>query len=122
MWQMRVLVHNNPGPCDFVPGQPKKIPRNGGLAGSKHPKTKVPFDKDGFPDFSKNLYKDGVNDVNIKPTGNRGSDIDAANKAAGYSETPRGQTWHHHQNTGRMQLVDSKIHSATGHTGGFSLW
>ncbi|MEM7548053.1 MAG: HNH endonuclease [Bacteroidota bacterium] len=34
----------------------------------------------------------------------------------------RAFTWHHHQTTGRMQLVNSKIHSQTGHTGGFSLW
>lgn len=31
-------------------------------------------------------------------------------------------TWHHHQDTGRMQLVDTTIHSKTGHTGGKSIW
>ena len=96
--------------------------RNGHLAGKVHPKTGVPFDNAGFPDFSGNLYKGGLNDVLIKPTGNRVADFTAANKAAGYSSTPKGFTWHHHQTTGRMQLVETGVHSQTGHTGGFSLW
>lgn len=96
--------------------------RNASLAGGTHPKTGVPFDNAGFPDFSKNLYKGGASDVMIKPTGNRNTDFTAANKAAGYDATPKGQTWHHHQTTGRMQLVDTRVHSQTGHTGGFSLW
>jgi len=99
-----------------------KALRNGHLAGGIHPKTGVPFDNAGFPDFSANLYKDGINDIIIKPTGNRVADFAASNKAAGYSSTPKGYTWHHHQTTGRMQLVETKIHSKTGHTGGFALW
>ncbi|MGD8926178.1 MAG: HNH endonuclease, partial [Thioalkalispiraceae bacterium] len=36
---------------------------------------------------------------------------------------PKGLTWHHHQDTGRMQLVDEKIHSTfKPHTGGMSIW
>ncbi|TKG87918.1 hypothetical protein EYV94_27880 [Puteibacter caeruleilacunae] len=99
----------------------KKI-RNSKLAGGTHPKTGVPFDENGFPDFSDNLYKGGKNDVMIKPTGDRANDFSAANKAAGYDVTPKGYTWHHHQNTGRMQLVETDVHAATGHTGGFALW
>jgi len=100
----------------------EKTLRNGHLAGDKHPQTGVPFDSKGHPDFSDHLHKGGPNDVMIKPTGNRSKDFAAANKAAGYKKTPKGQTWHHHQDRGRMQLVDTKIHSSTGHTGGFSLW
>jgi hypothetical protein len=37
-------------------------------------------------------------------------------------ETPDGYTWHHHQEPGRMQLVDQTTHNATAHTGGYSLW
>ncbi|MER0467173.1 HNH endonuclease [Bacillus cabrialesii subsp. cabrialesii] len=33
-----------------------------------------------------------------------------------------GHTWHHHQDPGRMQLVDQKVHRKTGHTGGRHLW
>ena len=31
-------------------------------------------------------------------------------------------TWHHNEIPGKMQLVDSKIHTDTRHTGGYSLW
>lgn len=37
-------------------------------------------------------------------------------------KTPEGFTWHHHQEVGRMQLVDSKEHNANRHDGGFILW
>ncbi|OTX31255.1 hypothetical protein BK717_21870 [Bacillus thuringiensis serovar malayensis] len=36
-------------------------------------------------------------------------------------ETPKHYTWHHHQDTGRMQLVDYQIHHDTGHTGGYKI-
>lgn len=37
-------------------------------------------------------------------------------------DTPDGLTWHHHEEIGKMQLVDSDIHAHTGHTGGKSIW
>lgn len=30
-------------------------------------------------------------------------------------------TWHHHQDTGRMQLIDEVVHRRTGHMGGESM-
>ncbi len=102
-------------------GEGKPNTRNGKLSGSVHPETGVPFVK-GFPDFSNYLYKGGANNVIIKPTGSRVGDAAAANKIAGYANTPEGHVWHHHQITGRMQLVNEKIHAQTGHTGGFSIW
>ena len=96
--------------------------RNKKLAGDLHPKTEVPFDVHGFPDFSAHLYKGGLNDVHIKPTGSRAADEAAANLEAGYDATPAGYTWHHHQEMGRMQLVESKVHNSTGHTGGYSIY
>lgn len=38
--------------------------------------------------------------------------------------SPPGLTWHHHQDTGRMQLVDRVEHNhfSGGHTGGMALW
>ncbi len=107
-----------------VPGMirgPFKL-RNGHLKNRKHPVSKIPFDKDGFPDFSKHLYQKGQNDIIIKPTGNRITDRFAANRLAGYKRTPKNYVWHHHQQTGRMQLVKGSVHRATGHTGGFHLW
>ncbi|MBU5316217.1 HNH endonuclease [Clostridium bornimense] len=33
-----------------------------------------------------------------------------------------GYTWHHHQESGRMQLVEGKIHASLKHNGGNCLW
>ena len=90
--------------------------RNGHLAGGIHPKTGIPFDKSGFPDFS------GVAkaEVKIRQTGTRAGDFRAANEAAGFSKTPEGYTWHHHQDGTTMQLVPRDTHAQTGHTGGFN--
>lgn len=91
--------------------------RNSHLAGGKHPKTGIPFDKNGFPDFS----SVSVANVKIKYTGSRPKDFKSANEAAGYKTTPEGYTWHHHQDGTTMQLVPTNIHAQTGHTGGYSL-
>nr|VVV06326.1 hypothetical protein AW0309160_03816 [Aliivibrio wodanis] len=37
-------------------------------------------------------------------------------------DKPEGFTWHHHQETGKMQLIDTETHDKTGHTGGKSVW
>lgn len=37
-------------------------------------------------------------------------------------ETPDGFVWHHHQEPGRLELVDEQVHAQTGHSGGRSLW
>ncbi len=95
--------------------------RNARLAGSSHPGTGVPFDAHGFPDFSAWRHPD-VPDVHISPTGSRTADARAADAAAGLTHRPDGYSWHHHQDYGRMQLVEHEIHRQTGHTGGFSLW
>jgi len=92
--------------------------RNAHLAGKKHPLTGVPFDAEGYPDFR----AAGVVKVEVKIayTGTRTGDFAAANKAAGLRETPKGMTWHHHQDRATMQLVPTEVHAKTGHTGGFS--
>ncbi|MBC2048393.1 HNH endonuclease [Listeria booriae] len=115
--------------------------KNGKLAGKSHPKTGVKFDAKGFPKFSykaqmtlpnsllkssntkqfkeANAYlKKYINKGEIsksKFTANQLKDIQN-----GY--TPRGMTWHHHQDRGKMQLVDKAIHQQTGHTGGKAIW
>lgn len=35
---------------------------------------------------------------------------------------PVGFTWHHNEQSGKMQLVQSDEHAKTGHTGGNSIW
>ena len=37
-------------------------------------------------------------------------------------ETPDGYTWHHHEQLGKLELVDEEIHAKTGHNGGRSIW
>ncbi|MCM3585906.1 HNH endonuclease [Mesobacillus maritimus] len=36
--------------------------------------------------------------------------------------TPDGYAWHHHEEPGKLQLVDRDYHQHTGHTGGRELW
>ena len=96
-------------------------------AGETHERSGVIFDEEGFPDFSDYLYE-GVDkfgnpiksDVNIGRLLDKSPQkhFDLANKKAGLKETPDGYTWHHHQDSGRMQLVRTSKHRATGHTGG----
>lgn len=119
-----VLVHNcggtvvgHPTTCDCVNGATPKV-RNGKLAGGVHPNTSVPFDRNGFPDFSAWRHPQ-VADVRIQLTGSRSRDFRLANQAAGLPSTPTGYTWHHHQDPGLMQLIQRKVHADTGHTGGF---
>ncbi|WP_158211481.1 HNH endonuclease [Alkalihalobacterium alkalinitrilicum] len=37
-------------------------------------------------------------------------------------ETPDGYTWHHHEEMGKIQLVETEPHDQSGHSGGRSLW
>ncbi|MGG4257416.1 T7SS effector LXG polymorphic toxin [Bacillus velezensis] len=113
----------------------------GHLKNEKHPKTGVPYNKDGFPIFKarfdtkidSNLYKESdylqFKDATLKLKKeiekdpllrNQFNDLQIEMIKAG--ETPDGYTWHHHQDPGRMQLVDQKVHRKTGHTGGRHLW
>jgi len=99
-------------PTKPVPIPPGTTIRNKDLAGKKHPDTGIPFDKDGFPDFS----SVATHTVKLPHTGTP-ADFTAANRAAGFASTPPGMTWHHHQDGRTMQLVPSEIHRRTGHTG-----
>ncbi len=100
-----------------VPIPPGKVIRNKGLAGGKHRDTGIPFDKDGFPDFSGVAKKT----VKVPHTGKRHLDEAAANREAGLKSTPKDMTWHHHQDGRTMQLVPKDIHDKTGHTGSIGI-
>ncbi|GAB6558021.1 hypothetical protein bcgnr5378_07010 [Bacillus cereus] len=121
---------------------PKTISlRKGDLAGDKHPVTGIPYDLDGFPIF------DAITEVKLKevdykktrPTHDRICNkllyeqiLKDPELAAKFTEKeielfkngekPKTYTWHHHQDTGRMQLVDAYLHEKTGHTGGYNIW
>jgi hypothetical protein len=86
----------------------------------------IPY-RDGFPDFSKYVYKnaDGVPaNPKINMTGNDYADFksadDAMRKLDPDWEKPPGWTWHHVEDGVTMQLVPTKINSIP-HTGGASL-
>ncbi|MFC4620421.1 HNH endonuclease [Camelliibacillus cellulosilyticus] len=111
--------------------------------GQKHPVTGVPYDKDGFPIFdskfeakldprdfkktrmvhfrkcNKKLYQEIERNPELIEK-LKLSKQDLEELANG--QTPYGYTWHHHQDRGKMQLVNQKIHKDTGHTGGYKIW
>ena len=43
-------------------------------------------------------------------------------KVISQGDTPNKYTWHHHQDKGKLELVDREIHSKTSHIGGYSIW
>lgn len=42
--------------------------------------------------------------------------------AAGNASPNANFTWHHHEDVGRMQLIDRYVHAAFSHKGGFAKW
>jgi HK97 family phage portal protein len=100
------------------PRRPVQVPpgttiRSKDLAGKKHPDTGIPFDSQGFPDFS-SVAKDTAH---FPHTGDLDKDRAEANRQRGYSRVPEGMVWHHHQDGRTMQLVPKDVHERTGHTG-----
>jgi filamentous hemagglutinin len=109
------------------------------LAGQKHPDTNVPFDKRGYSIF------DGIADFDARLPNYQNLSYTDQMKAAtkqlwesiqrgevsaskfspeqlqqiqAGSQKIKGLTWHHHQDSGRLQLVDQDKHKMTGHIGG----
>ena len=118
--------------------------KNVKLAGQCHPETGIVFDNKGFPIFDGVAKFDTRLSHEIATKDNRIAHMKAAtkqlqesinkgeiNKNIFTSEQLRqieigkskisGYTWHHHQDTGRMQLVPEAIHNDTGHIGSISL-
>lgn len=87
---------------------------------------KIKYDAEGFPDLKPFLYSDGINSVKMELTGSRTNDFAKANQIAGFGskavDTPDNFTWHHNQELGLMELVQTNIHSIVPHTGGVSIW
>lgn len=119
---------------------PPSNAKNVNLAGKRHPITGVPFDNKGFPIFDKYVAYDTRLDISSfrnksyieqmsMATRDLANSIEKGyiNKNNFTSEQLNaiyrgekkipGFTWHHHQDTGRMQLIDSDIHKKTGHIG-----
>lgn len=74
-------------------------------------------DRAQFAECNKQLKESLVKNPKLKKkfTKDQLADIDE-----GY--TPEGYTWHHNEERGKMQLVDTEIHSKTRHTGGRNIW
>ncbi|WP_208604961.1 HNH endonuclease, partial [Rodentibacter genomosp. 2] len=120
---------------------PPSNAKNVKLAGQRHPKTGVPFDNKGFPIFDQFTAYDTRLDISRFKNASYTEQMKMATKDLadaierghvdknqftssqleaiyqGNSKIP-GLTWHHHQDTGRMQLIDTDIHKGTGHIGG----
>lgn len=110
-----------------------------GMANKTYTKTKVRFDSKGFPIFksfytvklrrkyyhksrerhfymaNRTLYREVKRKMSKRFTA-----AELYEFAKGI--TPNGYTWHHHQDSGVLQLVNTKIHSETPHVGGYSIW
>lgn len=110
-------------------------------AGKMQHKTRVRFDNKGFPKFksyytvtlrrrdyhktreqhfyiaNKLLYKEIISNYRLRSKFSK-REI----KMFSEGETPGKYTWHHHQDAGKMQLVDYNIHAKTSHIGGYSIW
>lgn len=98
------------------------------------------FTDEGFPIFDRFVAQFDANamtfnpeamphgkvpDVTITPTGRSYKDIRAADAVLGIDRRYRkehGLVWHHHQDTGRMQLINKDVHDAVKHTGGYAIW
>jgi filamentous hemagglutinin len=115
--------------------------RNVRLAGQRHPVTGIVFDNRGFPIFddvaafdtrisidafkaasyegqmklaSQDLSK-AIQQGQVKVSGFTSAQLQQISEGAKKID---GYTWHHHQDSGRMQLVPELIHKKTGHAGG----
>lgn len=122
------------------------------LESEEHPNTEVPFKektisldegvfKGVFPEFEsdfrveldKDLFKETdrvqFNKANEKLAEEIKNNPELKEKFSDrqleqieYGRTPEGYTWHHNEQPGVMELVDTEVHRKTGHTGGRAIW
>lgn len=76
----------------------------------------VDFSYEGFPQFDRYAAKTVIFEEGFRgPT--REDDFKRANAIFGWSDEPKGMTWHHAEDGKTMLLIDTKLH-AIGHWGG----
>ncbi|MDA7027417.1 HNH endonuclease [Bacillus sp. CLL-7-23] len=102
-----VVTYDRDGHPIFTSEHQTSLPESKYLAG----------DKEQFKHLSKELYEKAMNNQKIK---SRFTDDELEILRNG--ETPKRFVWHHHQEPGKMQLVNSEIHDAAKHTGGRAYW
>ena len=103
-------------------GDPAKMPKD-------WPYGKIRFSDRGFPIFNQHLHEHptkGFGDIELDhPTGKSWKDIRQADNQFGIDAKYRKDNnlvWHHHEDTGRMQLIPKDLHNAVRHTGGYAIW
>lgn len=123
--------------------------RNSDLEGKKHSQTDVPYERDTLPDGQEGVFPvfDAKVEIELPEDLYEGTDREQfryCNKQLkeqiqnnpeligsfrkeqieqiDNERTPSGYTWHHHQQPGKMQLVSTDEHAASGHTGGRVIW
>lgn len=78
-------------------------------------------DREQFKECNKQLYEKIQNDPDFAKKFTP-EQIDQIKDGMRTGTAPDGYVWHHDAKAGRIQLVDSSIHSKTGHTGGRTIW
>lgn len=76
-------------------------------------------DAEQFAECNKALYESIMENKQLKSLF---SDEEIDLLKQGKSPSNWKWTWHHNEEEGLMQLVESSVHSSTGHTGGRNLW
>jgi hypothetical protein len=127
-------------------GQDVEIPNAPGeaqITGEATKKVHVPYDERGFANFDK-FSKFDYKIADYDATADEATHMREATRAlrtaikdgqiskskftdaqlkaikSGKAKIP-DYTWHHHQDTGRMQLVPTEIHKQAGHIGGYAI-
>jgi uncharacterized Zn-binding protein involved in type VI secretion len=151
-WRKPVVKDGVVYPKEGTKGQPHKIPMPDEAVKPVYriyddKAYIVKKDKDGFPEFT--IFETYLDDKYVN-SGDEFGHFKAANARIGQllkedkgladkmeltekqakhfmKENPsincaRGLTWHHHQETGKIQLVDAKLHKRFGHIGGMEIW
>ncbi|MCP4748499.1 MAG: hypothetical protein GY874_20550, partial [Desulfobacteraceae bacterium] len=151
-WRKPVVKDGKVYPLEGTSGEIKKIPKpeEAGSVVSREfmgKNYKVQKDSNGFPIFT--IFETYIDTKHIN-SGLDSEHFKAANERLGqllrednsliekmglteaqtkhFMKSPPSKdcaemlTWHHHQETGKIQLVDSKLHGRFGHVGGMNIW
>lgn len=118
-------------------------PQEAQITGEATKKVHVPYDERGFANFDK-FSKFDYKIADYDATADEATHMREATRAlrtaikdgqvsksefsdaqlkaikSGKAKIPE-YTWHHHQDTGRMQLVPTEIHKQAGHIGGYAI-
>lgn len=78
-------------------------------------------DKDQFKECNKQLYEKIQSDPEFAKQFSE-EQIEQIKDGITKGGAPDGYVWHHNEESGKMQLVESDVHAKSGHTGGRVIW